>query len=69
MFAWLAANLGTIVVALIVIAIVAAIIHKLHSDRKKGIHSCGGSCGGCGGGCPGCTSGSMSCGTCNPQKK
>lgn len=53
MLSWLAANLGTIAVAIILIVIVAVIVRKLYSDKKKGIHSCGGNCGG---GCAGCSS-------------
>ena len=47
---WLMANGGTIIVLAVLILIVALIVRKLHSDKKKGIHSCGGHCGG---GCPG----------------
>lgn len=38
---------GTILVAVILIAIVAAIIYKLVKDKKHGKSSCGGSCGCC----------------------
>lgn len=38
---------GTILVAVILIAIVAAIIYKLVKDKKQGKSSCGGSCGCC----------------------
>ena len=50
---WLIENMGTIIVLLVLVIIVAAIVRKLYSDKKKGIHSCGGHCGG---GCPGCSS-------------
>lgn len=63
---WLMANIGTIVVLLVLVIIVAAIVHKLYSDNKKGIHSCGGHCGG---GCPGCTSCGGSCASCSTHKK
>ena len=38
---------GTILVAVILIAIVAAIIYKLVKDKKQGKSSCGGSRGCC----------------------
>ena len=41
---WLSANMGTIVVSLILIAIVIWDIKKIISDRKKGIKSCGMNC-------------------------
>ena len=44
---WLSANMGTIVVSLILIAIVIWDIKKIISDRKKGIKSCGMNCTGC----------------------
>lgn len=43
---WLIENMGTIIVLLVLVIIVAAIVRKLHADKKKGIHSCGGHCGG-----------------------
>lgn len=64
MLTWLAANLSTILIGGGLLAIVAAIIRLLRSDREKGILSCGGNCGacgacggGCGGGCGSCSSG------------
>ncbi|WP_432617376.1 FeoB-associated Cys-rich membrane protein [Butyricicoccus sp.] len=63
---WLMQNIGTIVVLLVLVIIVAAIVHKLYSDNKKGIHSCGGHCGG---GCPGCSSCGGSCSSCSAHKK
>lgn len=44
MLAWLAANLGTIVVTLILIGIVTAIIVKMVKDKKQGNGSCGCGC-------------------------
>ena len=44
MLAWLAANLGTIVVTLILIGIVTAIIVKMVKDKKQGTGSCGCGC-------------------------
>ncbi len=69
MLTWLTANIGTIVVLLVLAAIVGAIVRKLYTDRKKGIHSCGGHCGG---GCPGCNSRggcAGNCTPCSPQQK
>ena len=44
MLAWLAANLGTIVVTLLLIGIVTAIIVKMVKDKKQGKGSCGCGC-------------------------
>ena len=69
MLTWLAANIGTIVVLLVLVAMVGAIVRKLYTDRKNGIHSCGGHCGG---GCPGCSSrGGCAgrCTSCHPKQK
>ncbi|MBR4200739.1 MAG: FeoB-associated Cys-rich membrane protein [Oscillospiraceae bacterium] len=49
MLAWLTDNLGTIVITLILIAVVAAIVISMINDRKKGKTSCG-----CGGDCAHC---------------
>lgn len=38
---------GTILIAVILVAIVAAIIYKLVKDKKQGKSSCVGSCGCC----------------------
>ena len=38
---WLIENMGTIVVLLVLVILVALIVRKLYSDKKKGIHSCG----------------------------
>lgn len=54
MLSWLQANLGSIVVVLVLLVIVALIVRRLVMDRKAGKHICGGSCGSCGGGCQGC---------------
>lgn len=50
MFEWLAANLASVIVALVVLAIVGLIVWKLAKDKKrgKGSCSCGGECGSCG---------------------
>ncbi|MCR4708572.1 MAG: FeoB-associated Cys-rich membrane protein [Clostridiales bacterium] len=47
MFRGIAENVGTIAVTLVLIGIVAAVLVKLHKDRKQGKSSCGGSCGCC----------------------
>ena len=39
--------MGSVIVGIIVVAIIAAIVLSMRSDRKKGKHSCGGTCGGC----------------------
>ncbi len=44
MFAWMTANLGTILIAMALIAIVTGIIIKLRKDKKKGKSSCGCNC-------------------------
>ena len=50
MFEWLAANLATIIVALVLLAVVVLVIRKMIHDKRqgKGGCSCGGSCGSCG---------------------
>ncbi|MBO4419774.1 MAG: FeoB-associated Cys-rich membrane protein [Oscillospiraceae bacterium] len=54
MLSWLQANLGSIVVVLVLLGVVALIVRRLILDKKAGKHICGGSCGSCGGGCSGC---------------
>ena len=49
MIGFLAANIGTIIIALILIAVVTLIILKMKNDKKSGRSSCG-----CGCGCGGC---------------
>ena len=49
MLAWFAANLGTIILSVILVAIVALIIVKMVKNRKSGK-----STGGCGCGCEHC---------------
>lgn len=44
--AWLTANLGTIIICAVLIAVVALLIYSLIRDKKKGKSSCGG-CSGC----------------------
>ncbi|MBQ6430454.1 MAG: FeoB-associated Cys-rich membrane protein [Oscillospiraceae bacterium] len=47
MFAWLGANLGTILVALALTGIVSLIVWSMKKDKKKGRHACGGNCAHC----------------------
>ena len=47
MFAWLTANLGTVLIVLVLLAVVIGIIVKLRKDKKKGVSSCGGNCAHC----------------------
>ena len=47
MFAWIAENIGTILICLGLIAVVTAIIEKLIRDHKKGKSSCGCNCAHC----------------------
>ena len=56
MLAWLAENLGTIVIALILFAVVTAVIVSMVRNRKKGKSSCGCDCAHCG-----------CCGSCHKQ--
>ena len=44
MLAWLAENLGTIIVSLILIAVVSLIVVKMIKDKKSGKGSCGCGC-------------------------
>ena len=54
MLSWLQTNIGSIVVVLFLLGVVALIVRRLILDKKAGKHICGGSCGSCGGGCQGC---------------
>ncbi len=47
MLTWLSQNLGTIIIALIVAAVVALILIKFIRDKKKGKSSCGCGCSDC----------------------
>lgn len=47
MFAWLSANVGTILIVLVLLVVVIGIIAKLRKDKKKGVSSCGGNCAHC----------------------
>lgn len=47
MLSWLSANIGTILISLVLICIVAAVIIIMRRDKKKGKSTCGGNCGHC----------------------
>lgn len=47
MFAWLSANLGTILIVLALTLIVTGVLVKLCRDKKKGKSSCGAGCAHC----------------------
>ena len=47
MFDWIAGNIGTILICLVLIAVVAAIICGLIRDKKRGKSSCGAGCAHC----------------------
>lgn len=56
MLAWIAENIGTILICAVLVAVVAAIIVSMYRDRKRGKSSCGGSCAHC-----------AMCGSCHSQ--
>ena len=47
MFEWIMGNLGTILVTLLIILVVAGIIASMIKDKRKGISHCGGNCAHC----------------------
>ncbi len=47
MMTWIMANLGTILITLVLILIVTGIIFTLIRDKKQGRSSCGGNCAHC----------------------
>ena len=47
MLAWILENLGTIIICLVMIAVVAAIINGMVRNEKKGRSSCGCGCAHC----------------------
>ncbi len=55
MLSWIGANIGTILVVLALLAVVAGIILVTRRDKKRGKSTCGGNCGHCpmGGSCQG----------------
>ena len=44
---WLAENLGTILISIVLIALVTVIIRSMIRDKKMGKSTCGGSCASC----------------------
>ncbi len=47
MVTWLAENLGTILISIALITLVALIIRTMIRDKKMGRQTCGGSCASC----------------------
>ena len=47
MFAWIAENIATILICLVLALAVVLIVVKLVRGRKNGCASCGGNCGRC----------------------
>ncbi len=47
MLSWLTANIGTVLITLLLIAVVVLIVVKLRRDKKRGVSSCGGNCAHC----------------------
>ena len=47
MLTWLTYNLGTIMVTVLLVLIVAMIIRSMIKDKKQGKTTCGGNCGAC----------------------
>ena len=47
MLGWLSANLGTIIVSIILLLILSAAVMKIIKDRKNGRNSCGCGCANC----------------------
>ena len=47
MGAWLTANLGTILITIVLIVLVTVIIRTMIRDKKVGKSTCGGSCASC----------------------
>ena len=47
MLQWISANIGTILISLLLLAAVALILRSMIRDKKQGQSSCGGNCAGC----------------------
>ena len=47
MLQWISANIGTILISLVLLAVVTLIIRSMVHDKKQGKPSCGGNCAGC----------------------
>ncbi len=54
MFSWIGANLSTILISIVLIAIVTFISLSLIRQKRQGKSSCGGNCSHCGGQCQSC---------------
>ena len=50
-WSWLCANIGTIIICAVLIAVVVAVVAWMIHDKKQGKSSCGGNCSSCGMGC------------------
>ncbi len=47
MLQWISANIGTILISLVLLAVVTLIIRSMVHDKKQGKSSCGGNCASC----------------------
>ena len=47
MTAWLAQNLGTMLISIVLIALIALIMRSMIRDKKMGKSTCGGNCASC----------------------
>lgn len=54
MFSWIGANLSTILILIVLIAIVTFISLSLIRQKRQGKSSCGGNCAHCGAQCHSC---------------
>ena len=54
MFSWIGANLSTILISIVLIAIVTFISLSLIRQKRQGKSSCGGNCAQCGAQCQRC---------------
>lgn len=52
MIAFIKANIGSIIVGIVLVILVALAIKKLVKNKKNGTCSCGDSCAGCTANCP-----------------
>ena len=50
MLQWISANIGTVLISLVLLAVVTLIIRSMVHDKKQGKSSCGGNCAGGGAG-------------------
>ncbi|MBR5774334.1 MAG: FeoB-associated Cys-rich membrane protein [Clostridia bacterium] len=47
MLGWIASNLASIIILLVVVACIGTVVFKMVRDKKKGKSSCSCGCGGC----------------------